>query len=61
MSKQVHKRGLDHPMATVPFEDIKLMRQLHAEGIPRRVIAEKFEVKPDTLTQWLNYRYRAFK
>lgn len=53
--------GLDHHKATVPFEDIKMMRTLHDEGVSAKEIAEKFEQKLDTVKQWLSYRYRSFK
>lgn len=53
--------GIDHHMATVPFEDIQMMRTLHKEGLKPREIADKFEQNIITVRQWLNYRYRAFK
>jgi uncharacterized protein YjcR len=50
--------GIKHPLATVPFEDIEMMRTLYEEGLRICDIARKFEVKPDTCRQWIQMRTR---
>lgn len=45
-------------MAEVPFEDIELMRALYEEGLRICDIARKFEIKADTVRQWVQMRTR---
>jgi len=50
--------GINHHMAEVPFEDIELMRALYEEGLRICDIARKFEIKADTVRQWVQMRTR---
>jgi hypothetical protein len=58
MSQSMGHPGIKHPLATVPFEDIEMMRTLYEEGLRICDIARKFEVKPDTCRQWIQMRTR---
>ncbi|WP_175982566.1 helix-turn-helix domain-containing protein [Caballeronia zhejiangensis] len=51
--------GQDHQRAKLTDRDVELMRQLHEQRMPRRDIAEKFEVSESTVDKIVNYRRRA--
>lgn len=38
------RRGERHPKARLTEHDVRLIRELHAQGLSHRVLARKFEV-----------------
>lgn len=51
--------GLAHGKAKVPFDEIKMMRELYEQHeVKPHEIAQKFEVSLNTLWDWLLYRTR---
>lgn len=50
--------GERHHKARHSDEDVALCRELYAEGVPPKVIAEKMEVSLHTLYDWLYLRTR---
>lgn len=59
---KVNERGLrigeDHQHATHTDAEIELARQLHAEGMSYKQLAEKFEVSKSTIAGWVKFRRR---
>ncbi len=59
---KVNDRGLrigeDHQHATHTDAEIELARQLHADGMSYKKLAEKFEVSKSTIAGWIKYRRR---
>jgi DNA-binding transcriptional regulator YiaG len=54
--------GLRHGKATVPFEDIKLIRELYEHhGVRPKELAHKFDVSINTIWDWVQYKTRAFE
>lgn len=59
---KVNDRGLrigeDHQHATHTDSEIELARQLHADGISYKQLADKFEVSKSTIAGWIKFRRR---
>jgi transposase-like protein len=59
---KVNERGLrigeDHQHATHTDAEIELARELHAEGVSYKQLAEKFEVSKSTIAGWIKFRRR---
>ena len=59
---KVNERGLrigeDHQHATHTDAEIELARQLHADGMSYKQLADKFEVSKSTIAGWIKYRRR---
>jgi transposase len=59
---KVNERGLrigeDHQHATHTDAEIELARQLHADGMSYKHLADKFEVSKSTIAGWIKYRRR---
>ena len=59
---KVNDRGLrigeDHQHARHTDAEIELARQLHAEGMSYKKLAEKFEVSKSTIADWIKFRRR---
>jgi len=51
--------GLRHGRATMPYEDIKMIRELYENhGVKPHELAEKFEVSINTIWCWILYKTR---
>ena len=51
--------GEDHPRATMSDHEVELIRQLADDGMPQRLIAEKFEISRGTVGDIVTFRRRA--
>ena len=49
-----------HPRAALTRDDVRLMRELHDQGVGYRTIGEKFECSPWTARDICTYRTRIF-
>jgi len=58
MGKSKGHPGASHWKAKTSYADIELMRELYADGMKPRTIAEKFEVHVEALKQWLYLKSR---
>lgn len=54
-----HYQGSKHPGSKVKESDVHTMREMFAQGIPRRSIAEKFDISPYTV--WDIVKRRSWK
>lgn len=58
---QTHRReGENHPNARLTTSEVELIRQLHAEGMDYRTLAEKFEVSWHCIGRICRYERRAY-
>ena len=66
MSNQVFRgvnnnlAGESHPNSKLESHDIVLIFNLKAEGLTNRVLADKFDVSPATISYVLNNRSRKY-
>lgn len=44
-----YRRGEEHPRAKHSDDDVRLIRELHGEGLGYKSIAKKFETSPSTV------------
>jgi hypothetical protein len=58
LSVEGQRCGETHPNARLTDHDVELMRQLHEDGMPCSVIAEKFECARTTVSGIVNYSHR---
>ena len=53
-----YKRGETHPRAKLSDDDVRLVRELHDEGLGYKRIAEKFETSRSTVRNVCTHRTR---
>ena len=55
---RLYKSGERHHRCRIPDHDVELCRAMHDEGLTVKEIAEKMEINPGTVSQYVNYSVR---